>query len=195
MLAFSQGGASTPTSSAATVHPEDALAKQAPGMIDKVMSAYAVKKLAAEGETQEELAEQERIKTDEMKATGASGTAGRLTRDALQTQLMEIEYDLKRKDKDFRDAQTALANADVNLKELEYKIGNEIAPYRISSAKSGAAVAEKEVTFYEIRNILMNLDIPEKQAMAKWFESVGAASPAAKAAMSIGQWLKMIFGK
>jgi len=40
----------------------------------------------------------------------------------------------------------------------------------------------------------MRLDIPEKEALAKWFETVGAASPAAKAVMSIGQWLRMIFG-
>lgn len=92
------------------------------------------------------------------------------------------------------EAQAKLANINVSIQQIEERIVRETAGSKISSAKSAAAIASQEVNLQELRNILMTLDIPEKQALAQWFEAVGSASPAAKATMSVGQWLRMIFG-
>lgn len=91
-------------------------------------------------------------------------------------------------------AQARLTEINVSIQEIEEQIVRQSASSRISSARSAAQIAAQEVNLQELRNILMTLDIPEKQALADWFEAVGSASPAAKATMSIGQWLKMIFG-
>lgn len=195
MLAVTQGGASTPNTSAATVIPEDALAKSAGSMGSKILEAILMKKADADATTAQEVAKQEAIKTDEMKATGAAGTGSRLRRDALSTQIMEQQYDQAKADVNLRRAQEKLTNADVNIKELEYKIGNEIAPYRVSSAASAAELADREVTFKEIQTALMRLDFPEKRAVAEWFTSMGQSGLAAKAGLTITQWLTIIFGR
>lgn len=80
--------------------------------------------------------------------------------------------------------------AQARIRQIEETILRESSSATISSAKSAAAIAEKEVTLAELKNILLRLDIPEKEAFAKWFDTVGAGAPAA---MTIGQWLKLIF--
>jgi len=50
----------------------------------------------------------------------------------------------------------------------------------VASARTRAQLLDQEVGLNEIRKILMTLDIPEKEAMAKWFEAMGAGSPAPK---------------
>lgn len=92
------------------------------------------------------------------------------------------------------EAEAKLAEVRLTIQQIEEKIIRETADSKISSARSAAEIAAKEVNLQELRNILMTLDIPEKAALAQWFEAVGSASPAAKMTMSVGQWLKMIFG-
>lgn len=195
MLAVSQGGASTPQNSAPTVQVEDAKAKAAGAIGGKMLETIAMRKLKAEATTAEEIAQQEGIKTDEMRATSATGTGGRLERDALQTQILRQQHDLAKTDVDFRKAQTALTNANVDLQKLEYQVAQELAPYRVTSARESAELLNRQVSLTEMQTILAKLDVPEKEAMADWFNRIGEASPASKAVMSIGQWLKMIFNK
>lgn len=98
------------------------------------------------------------------------------------------------------EAATARENADVRrtdaaIRKIEERVLEEISGSTISSAKSAAAIKEKEITYQELQNTLARLKLPEAEAMAKWFDAVGAGSPAAKATMAAGQWLKLIFGK
>lgn len=195
MLAVSQGGASTPNNSAATVIPEDAMARAAGSMGSKILEAILMKKAGAEAATAQEQAKQEMIKTEEMEATSAAGTGGRLERDAISTQLMRAQYDLMKEDTNFRRAQTALANADTSLKEIEYKLKNEVFGYNVASARAQSILLERDISFREIQTALAKLDLPEKRAIADWFEAMGSTNIAAKSAMTITQWLQMIFGR
>jgi len=90
--------------------------------------------------------------------------------------------------------QAKLTKTNREIQEIELMILDRTSGDKIASAKSAAELTAKQVTESEMRQILMALDLPEKEALAKWFETVGAGSPATKAVMSIGQWLKMIFG-
>lgn len=87
-----------------------------------------------------------------------------------------------------------LDKTNAEIRAIEERITRETAPHLINSAKSAAQLAAQEVTLAELRGILMTLDIPERDAVAQWFERVGEAGPAGKAVMTVGQWLKMIFG-
>lgn len=187
MLAYSQGGASSPNSSAATVQPEAAMGEAVNSAGSRIMQAASLKKLQAEAESAEEKAEQDRITTDEMKATSASGTGSRLRGMQLDVEGKEANLNLTK-------AIERLRNTDLSVRQLEEQIMEETLPYAVSSAKSRAELLGKEVDLAGIKQILMNLEIPERKAIATWFEAVGAGSPAAKAVMSIGQWLRLILG-
>jgi len=85
-----------------------------------------------------------------------------------------------------------VTNSEARIKKIEAQIAEATTGSKISSANSMAAIQEKEVTYKDLPNTLSRLNIPNAEAMAKWFDSVGAASPAAKAMMTISQWLKFI---
>ena len=93
-----------------------------------------------------------------------------------------------------REIEKRIALTTEGIKNLERKLAEETFGFNVSSARALAQIQNQEVDINEIRKILMNLDIPEKEALAKWFDTVGSASPMAKATMSISMWLKNIFG-
>jgi len=182
MLAFSQGGASTPSSSAATVQPEDAFARSVSSAGDKAMRAIELQNLQAITKQNQEKAHQEGFVTDEMRMRWGIGGGKNYMADELENK--------NRRER----AQADLARTDVQIRQIERDVAEQIQGYQVNSARALSQVQEREVDIQEIRQILMRLDIPEKKALADWFEAVGSASPTAKAVMSIGQWLKMIFG-
>lgn len=187
MLAYSQGGAATPNVSAATVTPADALARSVSSAGDKYAQGVAIQKLIADTGIASENWEQQQILTEDMKnARGLTG--GRATFWENQAS----EADLKK----YQAAQAKLQNELGDLDKARKKIENEILEQtkgaQVKSAQEQANLLEKQVTYQELQTLLGRLDIPEKRAMAKWFETVGAASPATKAVMSITQWLKYI---
>jgi len=186
MLAYSQGGADTPNTSAATVRPVDAMATAASSAGSKAMQTVALRKLDADARTQNEIADQEGMKTDAMRV------------DMHQTgDYFKRLYDETEKLKQERLTATEkakLAKTDNEIRTIEKQILEETKGAQVQSAHAQANLIERQVSLSDMQRLLLSLDIPEKEAMAKWFETVGAASPLAKAAMSIGQWLKMIFG-
>lgn len=181
MLAYSQGGADTPSVSAATVQPEDAAARGVASAADKAAQAVALMKMQNESDLVAEKVKQERINTNNMSRTYNVSIEG-------QDDMLTVENNLKR-------AQERLARTNADIAEIQYKVANAISGYQVQSAAAAAQIAEKEVNIKELQRILMELDLPEKKAIAEWFETVGSASPAAKAVMSISQWLKFMFGK
>lgn len=182
MLAFSQGGASTPNGSAATVTAEDAMARGVASAGDKAMQAVTLQNMQLQNKILSEKAEQERMTTGRQRVT--MGQA-RVTDD--QGNVIEGERPW------FLD-ELRKGRSESEIKGIERQIVEDTAGFNVQSAKARTEILEKEVNIAEIRTILMGLDIAEKKAMSEWFETVGAASPIAKAVMSIGQWLKMIFG-
>jgi len=181
MLAYSQGGASTPNVSAATVDVEDAGARSIAKAGEQVSSAYQTKLMLERMRTENDILYQRRLQEE-------------FATDKLK-QERTAENDMVQTGVDTAKAARDLAVTNSRIREIERKVLEETAPYEVASARSRSEILTQEVDMADARKILLRLDIPEKEAIAKWFESVGAASPAAKAAMSIGQWLKYIFGR
>lgn len=183
MLAVSQGGAGSPSTSAATVIPEDAMARAVSSASDKAMRTMELRNVQAQVKINEQKAEQETLETERQKI--AMGR-GHVEDEHGNIILPERAW--------WTDA-LRNSRAAADLKELEQRVAEAISGYQVNSARAASMIAEREVDIRELEVILKRLDIPEKEALAKWFETVGSASPAAKAVMSIGQWLKMIFNK
>lgn len=188
MLAYSQGGASTPSGAMGEAPSQANLGSKA---IANYATAAQVKNVEANTqkvntETQMNLEklEREKIDTDNYKAKyGVHGN-----RSALDDELEILRQTAKKVRMDADISETT-----ARIKKIEERIMEATSDSNISSARSAAALKDKEVTAAELMNILRSLQIPEAEAMAKWFDTIGAASPAAKAIMSIGQWLKFIF--
>lgn len=82
--------------------------------------------------------------------------------------------------------------SDARIKAIEAKIAEETSGYKINSAAAQSQILNRQVDFETARRTLEELKIPEAEAMAKWFQTVGAGSPALKSVMSISNWLKFI---
>lgn len=176
MLAYSQGGANTPSSSAATVEPVDAMARAANSAGSKAAQALQLRNMDVNNRILEEKAKQEAMTTKERAAT-------------MPTNL-DPDVIAASKDKAYSESDEARSNA--RIKDIERQLAEDTFGYNVNSARARSEILNQEVTLNQIRQMLMRLDIPEKQAMAKWFETVGAGSPAAKAIMTVSQWLKFI---
>lgn len=181
MLAVSQGGASTPNVSAATVQPEDAISRSVSSAGDKAMQVIALQRMKAEAEIAQQKAQQEKITTNNMERTYNVSIEG-------QDDMLSVENKLKR-------AQLRLAESSADVKDIEAKVAAQLQDTNVASAKTRQQILEQEVGINQIRSILMSLDIPEKKAMADWFNNVGQASPAAKSVMSISSWIRFMFKK
>lgn len=181
MLAYSQGAANTPNVSAATVQPEDAQGKGVAAAGERTASALATKLTLERMKIENDIAFQKRLQeefaTDKLKQERTAEN------DTVQLGIDKQRAELRR----------ALADADI--REIEKKVLEQTAPYEVTSAKERSRILEREVDMAEAKAILLRLDIPEKEAMAKWFSTVGQASPAAKAFMSISSWIKYIIGR
>lgn len=183
MLAYSQGGASTPNTSAATVQSEDAIGRGVSSAGTKAANTIALENMRQQARLTREKADQEEILTDDMRArrmTGRHPVDVQIEVDDARARQATVELGLRR--------------TDAEIREIEKQVLEDTAGYNVQSARARAALLDQELGMNEVRTLLMRLDIPEKAAMAKWFDTVGSSSPAAKAIMSIGQWLKMIFG-
>lgn len=178
MLAFSQGGASTPNSAAAVVHPADQAGRGVTGAGAGAMQMLTAKNMSLQNEILVEKRDQEHVVTREMQDRSPIGETSTGTAERQRIQA---------------DAKRAIEQASIS--EIERKLREATFDANVSSAQSRAMLDQREVTIAEAKEILMRLDIPGKEALAEWFDKVGAASPAAKAFMNISMWLKTILGK
>lgn len=178
MLAFSQGGASTPNVSAAQVQPEDAWARAASSAGNKAAQVLTLERMKRENQILGEQYQQQLVTTRRMQEESPIGEDGVGTANLQRAR---------------NEARKSISDADI--REIEQSILKSTAGYQVSSARDRAELLNKEVTGQELKNTLASLDIPEKEAMAKWFATVGMGSPAMKATMSIANWLKFIIGK
>lgn len=187
MLAFSQGGANTPTTSAARVEPEDALGRGVATAGDKAMQALTMQNMQLQNQILVEKREQEIVHTHNLQGKYPVGGG--------PDSLLTVEIQRARDEANKVRSEASRANTEATIKAIEQKLLEETFGANVQSAKARAELLDKEVTGADLKNQLMALDIPEKQALAKWFETVGAGSPAMKATMSITQWLRMILGR
>lgn len=183
MLAYSQGGASTPSVSAATVNPEDALGRGVSSAANKAMQVQQLQNIAINNRILEQKLEQEKMATNRERVNMGQASVQDIHGNTLYEERPWFMETLKR------------SASETRIKQIEEAVADQVQGYNVSSARALAQIRDQEVDINEIRKILMRLDIPEKEAMAKWFETVGAASPAAKAIMSISQWLRFILNR
>jgi len=182
MLAVSQGGASTPNVSAATVQTEDALPRSIASAGDKAMQALTLQNMKLNNEILGEKAQQENMETNRRRVVMGQGAVMGPNGEVIQGERPWFLDELK------------LKKSDSEIREIERRIVEDTEGYNVQSAAARAKILDKEVDIAEVKHILMGLDIAEKKALSDWFTTVGEASPMAKAVMSVGQWLKMIFG-
>lgn len=187
MLAYSQGGANTPNTSAATVSPEDGLARGISSAGSKAAQVITLEGLKLNNALTKEKVKQEAMISNDMAKDRSPVTV------EMGGQSYTAQTPQERK-RDLETAQAQLAKTNAEVREIERRVAEQTEGANVKSAKARAEILTQEIGINDVRKILMELDIPEKQALAKWFEAVGSGSPAAKAVMSIGQWLKLIFG-
>lgn len=194
MLAYSQGGASTPNVSAARVENASAALGEGVGnAVNKAATALSLQRMATDNKIAIEKLEQEKMVTEAEKAKRLDPT-NPVNLTNVEIESADLDLQIKREQREQARIQSRIRNADEKIREIELIVARETADPKISSARSLAEAQAVEVNLQELRRILLNLDIPEKQAISDWFKTVGSASPAAKAVMSIGQWLKFILG-
>lgn len=182
MLAFSQGGASTPNVAPATVQPEDAIARSINSAGTKAMQVVQLQNIALNNKILAEKAEQERMNTSRQRVVMG------------QAEVRDEQGNLTHPSRPWFMDELNIKKSESEIRGIEQQIAEQTMGANINSAQAQALLKDKEVGIAELRTILMKLEIPEKEAIAKWFESVGAASPAAKAFMTIAQWLRYMFG-
>lgn len=186
MLAVSQGGASTPNATAPEVQPVNSAAKAIQGAPAAAASALAIQAQTIANERAKEDLRIQRFRNDQEVAYNHPD-------DAFSDREMSHQklIDEARRTRSLADIEAT----NVEIKNIERRIAQETESTRITSAQSQLDLLNKQITLAELQSMSTRLDLPEKEAMAKWFNAVGAGSPLLKATMSIGQWLKMIFGK
>lgn len=151
MLAYSQGGASTPSVSAATVQPEDALGRGISNLLPQMMYAAQIKQLEAQtaktiaDTTGQELDNRIRAWDEPYAATNSANRAGQLGSAAKQAE---------------EDAKAAMQRVK-NLK-LEWDRGKQDLDQK-RAIQEAAVEAQKAITKG------LQLEIPEKQTTADWF--------------------------
>lgn len=191
MLAVSQGGASTPGGAMAQIPNRNIVGEGVNAALSVAQNKANIANTQANTLlTQENW--QKQLMDNKKTATLYGRGIGGLTED---TGLIESELQKLKAESEKARSDADISTTASRMKKIEEQILEKTAGSTIHSAQSAAQIKEKEITAAELRNILMTLDIPEAKAMAEWFETVGQGSPAAKAAMTIGQWLKYILGR
>lgn len=191
MLAYSQGGASTPSGAMGQVPDQSHLGSKS---VANYATAAQVKNVTANtAKTQAEtLLTQENWQKQLMENKKTANMYGGAVGQPGEGGAFEADMEKLRSEAKSARSRSDTADTDSRIRKIEERILEETSGSSISSAKSLAAIKEKEVDYMALQNILARLKVPEAEAMAKWFDTVGAASPAAKATMTIAQWLRYI---
>lgn len=189
--AYSQGGANTPSGAMGTAPDQSHIGSRS---VANMATAAQVQNIKANTEktNAETLLTQERWQEALMSNKLTANKYGTAVGQPGEGGAFEADMEKLRSEAHKARAQSDTAATDSRIRKIEERILEETAGSTINSAKSLAAIKDKEVTYQELQNTLARLRLPEAEAMAKWYDTVGASSPAAKAIMSISQWLKFI---
>lgn len=180
MLAYSQGGASTPQGEAAPINKmEIGSAMQRASQMANVNANTALQ----QAQTKTEIARAQVTNIDALKAAsdydleGASGGAS-----------------VFQEEQRGRVAQARERVSSARIRDIESQIVERTASTAVEKAHLETALTKEKVSFEKAHATLTDAGIAEAKAMEKWFDTVGAASPAAKAGMSVIQWIRFILG-
>lgn len=162
MMAISQGGASTPGGTAATVQPADALGRSVSSAASKAANILAIQQAQANIDL---------TKANTLKATSEATTAAGTAKWA---------EDNARLDNMIRGEQWANLKRQYDLTDAQAKQIEELLPILIRAQEANIAMTEQNTSSAKTKQQLDTLALPEMEATAKWFESqLGSNSKAA----------------
>lgn len=161
MLAFSQGGASTPNVSAATVEPVDALAKSVSSAGDKAVQTLAMQQMQANIDL---------TKANTLKAIEDAKTAGVTSSNAAERQAREIEQ--------IRKATQQVAEQ-VSLTYAQRVQVEKMMPLLMEAADLNMKFTEQQTHSAATKERLDKAQLPGAEAEARVWEQLGAAAKGA----------------
>lgn len=157
MLAFSQGGASTPNVSAATVQPKDALAKAITNAGSNALLALQAQNMAATTA---------KTKADTKYVEAQTPGAQAVSSAAKERQIAEIDEINRRARNYFQQSELS----DAQRKQIE-----KLLPTLIEQAQAGVARTRQETNSAATKQELDKYQIPSAKAEAEVWEKLGAA--------------------
>lgn len=157
MLAYSQGGASTPNVSAATVQPTDALARSVSSAGNKAMQALAVQQAQANIEL---------TKANTVKAAAEAQTAGVTSANAPERQRHEMNLISKQVEEVIQRFQ---------LTESQRKQLEKLLPGLIEQQREQIRLTGNQATTAQKEGQLKEYALPSAKAEAEVWETLGAA--------------------
>lgn len=162
MLAYSQGGASTPNHSAASVIPEDALARGVSSASDKAMQSMLI---------QQQQANIKLTEAQTLKAIEEAKTAGVTAANAAARQHWEIQQIR-------HDIEGVISR--YQLTDAQRRQVQEMLPFVIDQAKAQIEWTGQQTSASKTGQTLSTLQIPEAEASAKLWEQVSEMGKAAQ---------------
>lgn len=178
MLAVSQGPASTPSTSAATVIPEDAAARGVTSAGSKAMLALQAKQL----ESNIKLTD-----ANAYKATQEGNTAAVTAKNAKDRQYWEME----KLQEEILEVMSRFKLADSQREQIEALI-----PLLAEAQRAGIDLTKAQTNSAAVAKQLAELQVPEAEVTAEWFRSaMGGGGRITNALKDILQVIKMMRGK
>lgn len=157
MVAWQQGGASTPSTSAAQVIPEDALARGVSSAADKAALVLQLKQMDANIALTNANAE---------KARAEAHTAGVTSANAKERQ----HYEIQNIRKEIEQRISSFQLNDAQRRQLE-----ELLPLMIQREKANVALTEAHTSTAKYEGQLKEAQLPSARAEAEVWEKLGAA--------------------
>jgi len=157
MVAFQQGGASSPNVSAATVIPEDAIARGVSSAADKAALMLQLKQMDANIAL---------TRANAQKATAEAKTAGVTSGNAAERQHWEIQQIRK-------DVERTISQFQLN--DSQRRQIEELLPLMVEREKANIAQVEAQTTSARAEGQLKEAALPSARAEAEVWEKLGAA--------------------
>jgi len=177
MLAISQGPASTPSNSAATV------ASEGEGLGRAVTSAASTIAMKQQQQANVQLTNAQTYKTT---------AEGNLARFLSNPEVMGSQWDTQQAE---IKARTKQMLAGTNLTDAQKQQIEDMLPLLKATEITRAKVNEQQTSSAQTQQELDQLRKPELEATAKWFENMGTSGKTAEFGKSILMLLKQVFGR
>lgn len=175
MLAYSQGGASTPNVSAATVQPEDAFARSIGSSADKLMQQNLLAQQAANVEL---------TKANTAKAWEEAKTAGITSANAEERQMWEIQQLIAT-------VQERLSHRD--LTDEQKKQVMAMLPLIVRTEKARAQLLGAQSSATNVRAQLDTADLPAAEAAAEIWKTIGSTGAGSKLSLDLIKQLILMY--
>lgn len=178
MLALSQGPASTPGVSAATVQPVDALGRGISSASDVAARALAMKQQQANIQL---------TMANAFKAQSEGATAAAQAKYATENAMFEN----MRKGEEWTEIKKRWQLSDAQIKQVD-----DMLPLLMAASRAQTAASEQSTSSAKQQQELDKLKFPEAEVTAKWFESfMGGGGKVTGALKDILQLFMMMKGK